>query len=243
DQRGFGRSPNRGVWGGDKLFVQDLRTFTALIRRKFPGAVVAVVGESLGGAVAIEAFASQRPPDADRLVLLAPAVWGWSSQPFAYKVALEVAAHLAPAKVFTPPAFVTDHISASDNVKELLAMGRDPLMLWGARSDALFGLVNTMQNAWSRIGRIRVPTLYLLGAHDEIIPRKPALQAARRLPSGDRTACYAAGWHLLLRDNQRDNVFEDVAAFVRDPAAPLPSGAPPIRGFARSSSETRTAAR
>ena len=41
------------------------------------------------------------------VVLLAPAVWGWSSQPFIYKTALEIAAHLAPAKVFTPPAWVT----------------------------------------------------------------------------------------------------------------------------------------
>src|SRR5580658_3069263 len=32
DQRGFGRSPERGVWGGDALMSQDLRTFTALIR-------------------------------------------------------------------------------------------------------------------------------------------------------------------------------------------------------------------
>ena len=29
-------------------------------------------------------------------------------------------------------------------------MGRDPLMIWGARSDALYGLVNTMQHGWER---------------------------------------------------------------------------------------------
>jgi alpha-beta hydrolase superfamily lysophospholipase len=105
DQRGFGRSPDRGVWGGDALMTEDLRTFTALIRARFPHATIAVVGESLGGAVAIEAFASDRPPAADRLVLDAPAVWGWSSQPLAYQLALQAAAHLAPAKVFTPPGF------------------------------------------------------------------------------------------------------------------------------------------
>ncbi len=230
DQRGFGRSPERGVWGGDKLMTEDLRTFTSLIRARFPQATIAVVGESLGGAVAIEAFASDRPPAADRLVLDAPAVWGWSSQPLAYQLALQAAAHLAPAKVFTPPGFVTEHISPSDNIPELEAMGRDPLMTWGARSDALYGLVNTMQHGWEDIGRIRAPTLYLLGAHDQIIPEKPALQAAARLQAGDRTAYYAQGWHLLLRDKQAHNVYDDVAAFIRDPAGPLPSGAPPIPG-------------
>ena len=96
DQRGFGRSPDRGVWGGDALMTEDLRAFVAVIRARFPHATIAVVGESLGGAVAIEAFASDRPPAADRLILAAPAVWGWSSQPLAYQVALQAAAHLAP---------------------------------------------------------------------------------------------------------------------------------------------------
>jgi len=235
DQRGFGRSPQRGVWAGDALMTEDLRTITALVRAKYPHAVIAVAGESLGGAVAIEAFASDRPPDADRLVLLAPAVWGWSSQPLAYKLALTLAARLAPAKVFDPPGFVTEHISPSDNTEELIAMGRDPLMLWGARSDALYGLVTTMERGWREIGQVRAPTLYLLGDKDQIIPHEPALQAARRLPAGDRTAEYAEGWHLLMRDRQAHNVLADVAAFVRDPAAPLPSGAPAIPGTAAAS--------
>ncbi len=228
DQRGFGRSPQRGVWAGDPLMTEDLRTITALVRARYPHAVIAVAGESLGGAVAIEAFASDRPPAADRLVLLAPAVWGWSSQPLAYRIALKIAARLSPAKTLSPPAIVTSHISASDNEAELEAMGRDPLMLWGARPDALYGLVTTMEHGWREIGQVTAPALYLLGAKDQIIPRRPALQAASRLPAGDRTAYYAAGWHLLLRDRQAKTVWADVAAFVRDPTAPLPSGAPPI---------------
>lgn len=227
DMRGFGRSPERGVWAGDALMVEDLRTFVALVRRRFPHAIIGVAGESLGGAVAIEAFASPDPPAADRLILLAPAVWGWSSQPLLYKLALEAAVRIAPAKVFTPPGFVTSHISASDNTAELIAMGRDPLMIWGARSDALYGLVTTMQKAYDEIGGVRAPTLYMLGAHDQIIPLQPALAAASRLPQGDRTAWYPHGWHLLLRDLQAKSVWDDVIAFLRDPAAPLPSGAGP----------------
>ncbi|HEY1749905.1 MAG TPA: alpha/beta hydrolase [Caulobacteraceae bacterium] len=240
DQRGFGRSPDRGVWGGDALMMQDLRTFTGLVRARFPHAVIAVVAESMGGAIAIETFASDRPPPADRLVLVSPAVWGWSSQPLAYKLALEIAAHVAPSKVFTPPGFVTSHISASDNEAELIAMGKDPLMIWGARSDTLYGLVNTMQHGWNDIGEVRAPTLYLLGAHDQIIPRQPALAAARKLAPGDRTAEYAHGWHLLLRDRQAAHVYDDIAAFIRDPAAPLPSGAPPIPGAGSAAASSAT---
>src|SRR3569623_2202708 len=69
DQRGFGRAPDRGIWAGDELMMEDLRTVTALVRAKYPLALVVVAGESLGGAVAAEAFASDRPPSAGRLVL------------------------------------------------------------------------------------------------------------------------------------------------------------------------------
>ena len=54
--------------------VEDLRTVAALARRKYPRAILVVAGESLGGAIAAEAFASDRPPAADRLVMLSPAV-------------------------------------------------------------------------------------------------------------------------------------------------------------------------
>jgi pimeloyl-ACP methyl ester carboxylesterase len=159
-------------------------------------------------------------------------VWGWSTQPVPYRLALIAGAYGLPSKVFTPPGFVTNHIIASDNIDELIAMGRDPQLIWGARADALYGLVGTMQRASDQIGHVRGPTLCLLGAKDQIIPRRAALDAARRLPQTARTAEYANGYHLLIRDRQRQVVADDILAFIRDPAAPLPSGAPPIPGTA-----------
>lgn len=228
DQRGFGRSPQRGIWAGDDLMTEDLRVITALVRARYPKALIIIAGESMGGAVAIEAFASDRPPAADRLILLSPGVWGWSSQPPPYKTSLWIAARLAPAKVFTPPGFVVSHVQASDNMAELVDLGRDPLMVWGARTDTLYGLVGLMERGWAQTGRLSVPTLYLYGAHDQIIPRDASFKAAARLGSNARTAYYANGWHLLLVDKQAQKVWDDVIAYVRDPAAPLPSGAPPI---------------
>jgi len=45
DQRGFGRSPGRGVWAPDALRTEDLRTLVALARARYPHATLAVVGE------------------------------------------------------------------------------------------------------------------------------------------------------------------------------------------------------
>ena len=231
DQRGFGRSPNRGVWGGEALMTEDLRVFTRLVRSRHPGAVLAVVGESMGGAVAIAAFASERPPVADRLVLIAPAVWGWGAQPIPYAASLWVGARVAGSRALSPPPFVTERIQASDNIEHMRRMGRDRNMIFATRIDSIYGLVSLMQTARTRIGRMQgPPTLYAYGANDEIIPEAPSFHAARRLRPGDRSAYYAEGWHMLTRDLQGRRVTDDVLAFIRDPKASLPSGAPPIRG-------------
>ena len=230
DQRGFGRSPQRGVWAGDELMIEDLRTVTALVRRKHPGAVIAIVGESMGGAVAAQAFASDRPPAADRLVLLSPAVWGWKSQPLPNRTALWFAANFTASKVYTPPRWLSNRIMATDNREELIAMSRDPLMVWGARSDTLYGMVNMMDRAAEAVADLGAGTLYLYGAHDQIIPKRAAFRAARALRPGAPTAYYAKGYHLMMRDLQGPTVWRDILSFVRDPDAPLPSGAPPIPG-------------
>ena len=224
DQRGFGRSPGRGVWPGTDLLKRDLKTIVPLVRARYPHAIIAVAGISMGGGAAISAFADDDAPPADRLVLLSPAVWGWSSQPVAYKTALWTVNHIAPGWNLTPPRFGSKIIHTSDNRDELIAMGRDPLMLWGARTDVLYGIVNLMQTAWESTGKIRAPTLYLYGSRDEVIPKEAALRAAAGLKPTDKTGYYLDGYHLLLVDNQRERVIRDVEGFLRDPAAPLASG-------------------
>ncbi len=233
DQRGFGRGADRGVWGGEALMAEDLRCACALVRARHPGAVLAVVGESMGGAVAIAASTdAQRPaPDCDRLVLSSPAVWGWGAQDPLSSAALWSLAHLAPARELNAPDWLARRIHASDNLDELRAMGRDRNMIFATRVDATYGLVNLMQAARERIGRLPHPerALYLYGAHDDLIPKHAAFFAADRLAHvGGRTAYYPDGRHLLTRDLGRARVIGDVLAYLRDPASPLPSAPPPI---------------
>lgn len=231
DQRGFGRSPHRGVWGGTELMVEDLRTFCRLVRARHPGAVLAVVGESMGGAVAIAGWSSGRPPDADRLILSAPAVWGWDAQPLLYKTSLWVGAHTFGAWAATPPRMFTRDIIACDNIPYLRRLRRDPRMIGRTRIDAVYGLVGLMQRAAEGVRDIRrpPPVMYAYGMNDTIIREEPTLVAVRRLKPEDRTVHYARGYHMLTRDLQGPVVSRDMLSFIRDPAAPFPSGAPPIR--------------
>lgn len=230
DQRGFGEAPGRGVWAGQARMVEDLRTAVALARARHPRALIAVVGESMGGAVAIAAFASDRPPDADRVVLLAPAVWGWTAQGPVNAAGLWIAARALGDRAVEAPEWAVRALPASDNRMELIRNYRDPNSLVTTRFDALYGLVDLMQTASDRLGDIRAPTLLLYGAHDNVIremPMRRALERAGERP-GFRTAWYPNGWHILNRDLQAGTVYRDVEAWLRDAASPLPSGAEPV---------------
>jgi alpha-beta hydrolase superfamily lysophospholipase len=219
DQRGFGRSPQRGVWGGEKLLTADLAAAIDAARRKHPNANIAVVGESMGAATALAAFGSQAPPRADRLVILAPAVWGWSNLPLAYRATLWLGAHTAPRRPVTAPRRVVRRIQPSDNVAMLQALGRDKNMIFETRIDALYGLVRLMERAFQRIERAPPQTLMLTGAKDQIIPRRSLERAAERLPAGVRRIDYPNGYHMLLRDLQAEVVWGDILTFLKDPAA------------------------
>jgi alpha-beta hydrolase superfamily lysophospholipase len=220
DQRGFGRAPGRGLWAGETLLTEDLKTAVAVARREHPKAVIAVLGHSMGGAVAISAFASPNPPNADRLILAAPAVWGWSAQPVPNKVSLWLGAHITPSSHLTPPRWLAEKHLASDNMDALRAMGRDRWMIFSTRIDVVYGLVSLMQSALGKVGAIKTPVLYLYGAHDNFVPRDATLKAVKQLKPQDRGYYYPEGWHLLLRDLHGDQVRGDVVTWLHDPAAP-----------------------
>ncbi len=208
--------------------TEDLRTAVAVARRMHPNATIAVVGESMGAATAIAAFGSESPPQADRLVLVAPAVWGWSTLPDAYAMTLWAGAHTFPWRPVTAPRNVARRITPSDNIEMLRHIGRDPNMIFETRIDAIYGLVNLMEDAAQRSSNLHGDIAFLYGAHDQIIPRASALDAAARLPRSAHTAYYADGYHMLLRDRQAEVVYADILSFINDPAAPFPSGAPPL---------------
>ena len=110
----------------------------------------------------------------------------------------------------------------------LQALARDPMVLKGARIDTMYGLVDLMDDALAAAPRLSQPMLLMYGAHDQLVPRPAMAAFAARLPpqAGDRRlAYYPKGYHLLLRDLDGEGVAADVASWVADPTAPLPSGA------------------
>lgn len=233
DQRGFGETQHRGLWAGVEVLTGDLATAAGLLRRRHPGLPLYLLGESMGGAVILAALAGPAPPDADGIVLAAPAVWARSTMPFHQRAALWLGARLFPWARFSGRGL---GIQASDNIEMLRHLGRDPLFIKQTRVDAVYGLVNLMDAALQAAPAIDAEMLLLYGARDQVVPAAPTFAFWRRLPAAGaerrRFALYPEGWHMLLRDLQAAAVIDDIAAWTRDPEAPLPSPAEDVAAAA-----------
>jgi len=104
DQRGFGAAPGRGRWPGARRLAGDAETAAKLLRQRYPGVPLYLLGESMGGAVAILAASGRSGaprPDVDGVILVAPAVWGRQTMNVAERIGLWLA-NLMPAVQFSP---------------------------------------------------------------------------------------------------------------------------------------------
>ena len=223
DQRGFGRSDNPGIWAGADIMRTDLADAVAAARSRYPGVPVFALGESMGGAVVLTAQASEHPPGADGIILVAPAVWSRADMPLTYRAALFLAAHLVPGMILSNSAasrVVT--IIPSDNIEMLRALSRDPLFQKSTRTGTLFGLVNLMDEARTAPEQMKTtpPLLFLYGANDQIIPAKPTQAVIAELGPKAVVKRYAHGYHMLLRDLEGEQVDREIADWVLDRKPP-----------------------
>ncbi|MEJ0068041.1 MAG: alpha/beta fold hydrolase [Pseudomonadota bacterium] len=224
DQRGFGDAPARGLWVGQRQLIDDLRLVVALVHRRHPGIPVFLLGESMGGALAMVAMAEPDPPAVDGVILVAPAVRGRATLTPLQRAVLELVSDALPWFTLTGQGL---GIIPSDNIAMLRQLSNDRLIIRHTRTDAIRGLVDLMDAASEAAPHLTAPTLILTGERDEIVtPIPTCLMLARlppRPPAAWRFMLYPHGYHMLLRDLDAELVWADIARWIEDRGAPLPS--------------------
>lgn len=228
DQRGFGATQQLGVWPGTQTLVADLRTALELIATRHPQVPLFLLGESMGGAVAVLLAAQPDMPAIDGLILVAPALYAEGSVPRYQRLGLRILSVLMPGLRLTGEGL---ELQPSDNIEVLRDMWFDPLTLKDARIDTLQGLLEMMIEAADALPEIDPPALMLFGSQEQVIPQTAVIETLSplRMPWMEepslRLAYYSGGYHMLLRDVAAETVWTDVLAWIQAPNAPLPSGA------------------
>ncbi len=213
DQRGFGRTEGDGRWAGSETLVGDVRDFVALVRQRHPGVPVYLMGESMGGAVAILSGAASKGSGAEAIILVSPALLGWSQLSLAERTALWTMVQISPGSQLTGQGL---NRQPSDNIPVLEALGRDPYVIKRTRVDAVYGLVTLMEEAWQRAPEVKLPSLVVYAGDDQVVPSQPIEDLVHRMKNV-RALCYADGFHMLLRDVKGARAWQEILGYITKP--------------------------
>jgi len=224
DQRGFGANPAPGVWPGADRLIEDLREVVSKLRDRHPGLPITVIGESMGGAVALRA--STEPPglSTSQLILKAPALWGAETMPWFQRASLKMLNTVMPDLTLSGRGLRTLGIKPTDDPEVSRDLSRDPLFIKETRVSSLVGVTDLMGQALHHPISFPMPTLVLYGLNDRIIPPAPICSWLTRLegessslPEHVRFLIYPEGWHLLTRQLRAAEVIQDIARWIRTP--------------------------
>jgi carboxylesterase len=204
--------PGHGVGLAEMAAASRAAAWRAAVRAEYDAlrrthARVAVVGQSMGGALAV-LLAAERP-EIPALVLLAPYVG--MPRPLQWQVA---AAWLAQA-VMPYRASTGGETSIHDPRARVAGLGPGVVT---ART--LTELRRVAEDAESMLPSLAVPTLYLQSREDNRIAAPHAAAMFRRLGSADKRLHWLTGCgHIISDDYCRDEVAEETARWIDEHGA------------------------
>jgi alpha-beta hydrolase superfamily lysophospholipase len=204
DHRGHGRTGGAtGLVADGEAITSDLHEVSNAARAAHPGLPVALIGHSMGGLIATR-YAQRFGDELAALVLSGPVIGG-------------------------NPAF--EQLLAMDPIPDVpidpSVLSRDPSVGEAYAADELvyhgpFQRV-TLEQLFAAIGRVAegpslgdLPTLWIHGSEDELVPLDVTRPAVERLRGTHfEEHIYEGARHEVFNETNRDEVLGDVVAFLR----------------------------
>lgn len=204
DHVGHGRSAGERVLLEDvEPVVDDLHRVVAWARSDRPDLPLVLIGHSMGGMLAVR-YAQRHGGQLAALVLSGPVLGSW-----------EAAGQLLATDPIPDVPIDPAVLSRDPAVGE--AYAQDPLVWHGPfRRKTLQALVDGLDRI-ARAGRIPdLPTLWVHGSDDQLVPIGPSREAIRELvPDEHRTEVVRRGArHEVFNELDRDEVLAEVTGFI-----------------------------
>jgi alpha-beta hydrolase superfamily lysophospholipase len=174
DQRGFGATASRGRWAGADSMAGDLVEVAHFVLGRVPTHTpLFVIGESLGGAVAVHAAASAAIPRLRGLVLAAP---GALASRFRHGLLAWLAAVLRT--IGGDAELVFERLSGWElTPAAAIRLLGDPLVMRRIPPELLCGMATLALSAVNDARCVAAPVLTMVGARDQLV----RLSCIRRL--------------------------------------------------------------
>ncbi|HEX3210901.1 MAG TPA: alpha/beta fold hydrolase [Geminicoccaceae bacterium] len=211
DQRGFGETKSRGVWPGALTLVHDLADVVAALRAEEPDLPLILLGESMGGSVALAGLGGGKVGGVDRLILAAPGVRA-ADAPLQqlHDVALKLGALALPWLAIELRRGARPWLAPEESAR----LADDPLILRELSVGTYDGLIELANLASARPLVPLPPTLLLYGALDRTITRQAIDELAEHLGERGALRVYPERHHLLLHETESEQVFADCLTWL-----------------------------
>jgi alpha-beta hydrolase superfamily lysophospholipase len=211
DLRGNGRSPGkRGHVDAWSDYREDLRRFVELVRREEPGRPLFLLGNSLGGLIAID-YALHYPEGLRGIIAAAPPLGRLSVPPVLLALGRVV------SRIW--PTF------SLETGMDLSGLARDPAVVAELLADPLFhrqGSARLSTEVQAAIARVQsraaeflLPLLVLHGSKDRMVPPDGSRVFVARVVHPDKRLIeYPEGYHVLFADSDREQVLADLVHWI-----------------------------
>ena len=203
DHIGHGRTEGEEALIADfEHVVDDLSTLVDIARHDHPGALIVMLGHSMGGLLAAR-YAERRPESLAGVGFMGAVLgdWAWAREVLALP---EI------------PPESSDPAGMSRDPETVAAYANDPLVYHGGyKRPLLEAEVIALDRFNAEIERLTMPILFLHGDADPFVPVAASRDAAERMPSDDKTLkVYPGAKHELVNELNRDEVIADIAEWV-----------------------------
>lgn len=214
DMRGHGHSAGmRATLDDFDDLVGDLSDFVERVRKEEGNRPVFVMGHSVGGAVVSTYVVTERPRVAG-VVLLAPALR-------VDRAPIEAGATPLAGTLFPNLGVVDVPNELFSRSPEIVAeMDRDPLVYQpkGPARTAV-ALIRALEKVWAGVDTIDVPLLAMHGTADRATDPRGSAEIVRRARAADKKLILYRGLvHDLVREPEREQVMEDITAWLNERA-------------------------
>jgi alpha-beta hydrolase superfamily lysophospholipase len=211
DQRGFGATRSRGTWSSTSRMAEDAaEAARILLERAGCETPLFVLGESLGGAVAVHAAATGKLPQLRGLVLVAPGA-------LASRIRQRLLAFVAAAVrlVAGDSEIVFERLAGWElTPAAAIRLIGDPLVMRRIRPEMLCGLADLALSAVSEASSVATPVLTMVGERDELVRLACVQRLFENLAGEKRWRVIPDAPHLLLHWRRSNEILREAVAWM-----------------------------
>lgn len=219
DQRGFGAHPDAGHWPGDAPLISDTVDAIRLLDARWH-APVYLLGESMGGGVALITAADHPALPLAGLALAAPSVRAGLRTRYLWNAMFSVGGALMPGASHTLERDPNDPHYYPPSAERL---ADDPQVIHTVRLDTYRDLIRFTDRASDVAPDVTVPILLLYGGQDGMIPPVSIERLRQAQPERLDYHFYPDAPHLLLQATDWQHYGHAILRWIQQSVTGVPA--------------------